>query len=176
MALAIRTDLAEEAHALWREGAGETTRLPGVRARDEETEGFPVTRVEILDEEGETALGKPRGIYLTLDITAFWRREEDAFARVVRAVGELLSPLLPEEGVSLTDYAAAGAAMAATFSPAAALAFLVFCALYTPCVAAIATIRREMGSRSWTALTLVWQLGVAWLASFAAYRLAVLFL
>ncbi|MCI8439712.1 MAG: ferrous iron transport protein B [Oscillospiraceae bacterium] len=79
-------------------------------------------------------------------------------------------------GFSLTDYAAAGAAMAATFSPAAALAFLVFCALYTPCVAAIATIRREMGSRSWTALTLVWQLGVAWLASFAAYRLAVLFL
>ena len=79
-------------------------------------------------------------------------------------------------GFSLTDYAAAGAAMAETFSPAAALAFLVFCALYTPCVAAIATIRREMGSRSWTALTLVWQLGIAWLASFAAYRLAGLFL
>ena len=79
-------------------------------------------------------------------------------------------------GFSLTDYAAAGTVMAATFTPAAALAFLVFCALYTPCVAAIATIRREMGSRSWTALTLVWQLGVAWLASFAAYRLAVLFL
>ena len=82
MALAIRTDLAEEAHALWREGAGETTRLPGVRARDEEAEGFPVTRVEILDEEGETALGKPRGIYLTLDITAFWRRERSEERRV----------------------------------------------------------------------------------------------
>ena len=35
-------------------------------------------------------------------------------------------------GFSMTDYAAAGAAMAVTFSPAAALAFLVFCALYTP--------------------------------------------
>ena len=77
-------------------------------------------------------------------------------------------------GFSLTDYAAAGAAMSATFSPAAALAFLVFCALYTPCVAAIATIRREMGSRSWTALALVWQLGIAWLASFAAYQIALL--
>ena len=75
-------------------------------------------------------------------------------------------------GFSLTDYAAAGAAMGATFSPAAALAFLAFCALYTPCVAAIATIRREMASRSWTLLTLVWQLGVAWLASFAVYQLA----
>ncbi len=99
--LAIRTDLAEEAHALWREDAGETTRLPGVLARDEEAEGFPVTRVEILDEEGETALGKPRGTYLTIDISAYWQREEDAFARVIRAVAELLTPLLPEEGAVL---------------------------------------------------------------------------
>ena len=79
-------------------------------------------------------------------------------------------------GFSLTDYAAAGAAMAATFSPAAAVAFLVFCALYTPCVAAIATIRREMNSLSWTALALVWQLGTAWLASFAVCQLAQLLL
>lgn len=79
-------------------------------------------------------------------------------------------------GFSLTDYAAAGVAMAATFSPAAALAFLAFCALYTPCVAAIATIRREMNSLSWTALTLIWQLGVAWLVSFVVYRIAVIFL
>ena len=79
-------------------------------------------------------------------------------------------------GFSLTDYTAAGAAMAATFSPAAAVAFLVFCALYTPCVAAIATIRREMNSLSWTALALVWQLGTAWLASFAVYQLAQLLL
>jgi ferrous iron transport protein B len=79
-------------------------------------------------------------------------------------------------GFSLTDYAAAGAVMAATFSPAAALAFLAFCALYTPCVAAIATIRREMNSVSWTILALVWQLGAAWLASFAVYQAAGLFM
>ena len=79
-------------------------------------------------------------------------------------------------GFSLTDYAAAGTAMSATFSPAAALAFLVFCALYTPCVAAITTIRREMNSRSWTAMTLIWQLGVAWLVSFVAYQVAAMIL
>ena len=76
----------------------------------------------------------------------------------------------------LTDYAAAGAVMAATFSPAAALAFLAFCALYTPCVAAIATIRREMGSLKWTALALGWQLVAAWLAAFLVYHVAGLFL
>ena len=79
-------------------------------------------------------------------------------------------------GFSLTDYAAAGAVMAAAFTPAAALAFLVFCALYTPCVAAISTIRREMNSPSWTALVLIWQLGVAWLVSVGVYQAASLFL
>ncbi len=96
--LTIRTDLAAEAHRLWQEKTGETTRLPGVLARDEELEGFPLTRVEILDGEGEAALGKPRGVYLTLDVSALWRREEGVFQRVVRAVAALLEPLLPEKG------------------------------------------------------------------------------
>ena len=67
--LTIRTDLAMEAHERWRESAGETTQLPGVRAGDEEAEGFPVTRVEILDEEGERALQT----YLCLQY--YYRRE-----------------------------------------------------------------------------------------------------
>jgi len=96
--LAIRTDLAMEAHQLWREKAGETSALRGVKAREETVEGFPVTRVEVLDQEGETALGKPRGIYFTLDVSALWRREENVFIRAARAVAALLGPLLPEEG------------------------------------------------------------------------------
>ena len=96
--LTVRTDLAVEAHALWRESAGETTRLKGVAAREEQVEGMTVTRVEILDQEGARALGKPEGTYLTLDVSPLWRREEDAFPRAVRAVAALLGPLLPEEG------------------------------------------------------------------------------
>ena len=100
--LTIRTDLAAEAHQLWQEKAGKTTRLPGVLAREEEMEGFPLTRVEVLDGEGEAALGKPRGVYLTLDVSALWKREEGVFQRAVRAVAALLEPLLPEEGPVLT--------------------------------------------------------------------------
>ena len=96
--LTIRTDLAAEARDLWRESAGETTRLKGVAAREEQAEGMTVTRVEILDQEGARALGKPEGTYLTLDVSPLWRREEDAFPRAVRAVAALLGPLLPEEG------------------------------------------------------------------------------
>ena len=56
-----RTDLAVEAQEMWNEGAGATTKLAGVRAEDHERDGFPITTVEILDAEGEKALGKPIG-------------------------------------------------------------------------------------------------------------------
>ena len=79
-------------------------------------------------------------------------------------------------GFSLTDYSAAGTLMASTFTPAAALAFIAFCALYTPCVASIATIRREMNSARWTAVCLVWQILVAYAVSVIVYHLAALFL
>ena len=96
--LKIRTDLACEAHQLWRESAGETTRLKGVRAREGTAEGFPAERVEILDEEGAAAIGKPVGTYLSLDLTACWRREPGSFPRATAAVASLLTSLVPEEG------------------------------------------------------------------------------
>ena len=54
-----RTDLAIEAHELWQESAGKTTRLAGVKATEKKIQGYPVTQVDILDREGEAALGKP---------------------------------------------------------------------------------------------------------------------
>lgn len=96
--LARRTDLALEARELWQESAERTTRLSGVKAAKSKQEGYPVTRVDILDERGEKALGKPRGSYLTIDLTTFWQRKADFFERAVRAVGSQLKELLPEEG------------------------------------------------------------------------------
>ena len=96
--LTIRTDLAVEAHQLWRRQAGESAALPGVAAGQEALEGLPVTHVEILDETGAQALGKPVGRYYTLDVSALWRREEDAPRRCAQAAAKLLAPLLPEEG------------------------------------------------------------------------------
>ena len=93
-----RTDLALEARELWKESAEKTTKLPGVKARDTHREGYGVTKVDILDAEGAKALGKPEGSYVTVDLAGFQRREEDFFARAVRAVGEELKELLPPEG------------------------------------------------------------------------------
>ena len=93
-----RTDLALEARELWQESAEKTTRLSGVKATKQRAEGYPVTRVDILDERGEKALGKPQGTYRTIDLTTFWQRKADFFERAVRAVGGQLKELLPGEG------------------------------------------------------------------------------
>ena len=95
---AKRTDLALEARELWQESAEKTTRLSGVKATKQRSEGYPVTRVDILDERGEKALGKPRGTYRTVDLTTFWQRKSDFFERAVRAVGGQLKELLPGKG------------------------------------------------------------------------------
>ena len=96
-----RTDLALEARELWQESAGKTTRLPGVKARETKLQGYPLTRVDILDEAGEQALGKPVGSYRTLDLTAFWQRGDGFFDRAVQAAGQQLRELLPEQGTVL---------------------------------------------------------------------------
>ena len=103
-----RTDLAAEAHRLWREQAGTTTRLSGVRAEEEELEGLPVTAVEILDEEGERALGKPCGRYFELRLPALVPQQGEAFERAVLALAALIRRCLPEPLPSSALIAALG--------------------------------------------------------------------
>ncbi len=62
------------------------------------------------------------------------------------------------------------AALGSLFSPRSAATFLVFCLLYTPCVAAIAAVRRELGGR-WAAIVVVSQCAVAWLIAFVFHGL-----
>ena len=96
-----RTDLAVEAHELWKEEAGETTKLSGVRAEEVVREGFPATVVTVLDPAGAAALGKPVGRYVTLELDGLIRREEDAFRRAVRAVAAEVEAMVPPEGTAL---------------------------------------------------------------------------
>lgn len=71
--------------------------------------------------------------------------------------------------------AALPAALSALFTPLAAVSFLVFTLLYTPCVAAIAAVKRELGAGSAVAMAL-WQSGIAWIVAFLVYRIALLFI
>ena len=94
--LTRRTDLADEAHALWQESTGSTTALQGVVARDEVREVCGVTRVDILDETGAKALGKPVGHYVTINLTDLKNRADGAFSRSIQAVAGELRELLKE--------------------------------------------------------------------------------
>lgn len=84
-----RTDLALE--EMPREGGY----LSGVKSQTYERDGFSVTEVEILNEEGAKKLCKPTGTYITLDTERFFRREENAFAGVTTLLAELIQRLLP---------------------------------------------------------------------------------
>lgn len=64
-----------------------------------------------------------------------------------------------------------GAVLPTMFSPLAAVSFLVFTLLYTPCIAAVATIKRELHSTLATAGVVVMQCGVAWVAAFLVYNI-----
>jgi ferrous iron transport protein B len=74
-----------------------------------------------------------------------------------------------------TSVGALPLALSGLFSPAAAFAFLVFVLLYTPCVAAIATVRRELGSRRAAAGVVAAQCLIAWGAAWAAHVAAGVF-
>jgi len=82
----------------------------------------------------------------------------------------LIAGFLAKESVVSTVNVLFGteAAVVGALSPLAALSFLTFCLLYTPCVAAIASIRRELGRR-WAAAVVLFQCVIAWIAAFLVH-------
>lgn len=86
-----------EAHEIWRQSTQETSELAGVKAETEQRGSFSVTTVEVLDERGEQALGKPRGRYVTVELGGLVRREEDAFENACALLSESLRELLPPD-------------------------------------------------------------------------------
>lgn len=60
------------------------------------------------------------------------------------------------------------------FGPLNAFCLMVFCLLYVPCAATLATIKKESGSWGWTAFVTVFQLVTAWVVTFVVYRIGLL--
>ena len=93
-----------------------------------------------------------------------------------RCATSLISGFIAKESVvSTLEVLLGGSAISGLFTTRSALSFLVFTLLYTPCVAAVATIRRELDSSLKTLGVVAMQCGVAWLASLAMYAIAGLF-
>ena len=89
-----------------------------------------------------------------------------------RIVTALISGFLAKESVvsSLTVLFGSTAVLQSSLTAVGAGALLVFCLLYTPCVAAIASVKRELGGK-WATAMVIGQCMIAWLAAFVIYRL-----
>ena len=90
-----------------------------------------------------------------------------------RICTSLISGVMAKESVvSMLEMLFAGAGgVAAAIDVRTAASILVFSLLYTPCVAAVTSIGRELG-RKWAAFVVVWQFAVAWAAAFVVFNLA----
>ncbi len=94
-----------------------------------------------------------------------------------RCTTALISGFIAKESVVSTLQVLLGnAAITSLFTTRSAISFLVFTLLYTPCIAAVATIRRELGSRIKTVGVVLLQCVVAWLAAYIAYAVGGLLL
>ena len=91
-----------------------------------------------------------------------------------RICTSLISGFMAKESVVSSLEILFGEGVAAAISPASAASLLVFSLLYTPCVAAIAAIRRELG-RGWSLAVVGWQCGVAWVAALLVHLVVLAF-
>ena len=92
-----------------------------------------------------------------------------------RIVTSLISGCMAKESVVSVLEVLFGAqgGVSAAMSPLSALSLLVFSLLYTPCVAAVASIRRELGFK-WSLYVVAWQCAVAWVAAFLVHAVGLL--
>ena len=88
----------------------------------------------------------------------------------------LISGFVAKESVvsTLTILVGEGSALTGLLTNEAAAAFLVFCLLYTPCVAAIAAIKRELGAK-WATIVVALQCAIAWICAFVTYLIMNMF-
>ena len=93
-----------------------------------------------------------------------------------RITTALISGFMAKESVvsSLTVLFGSTAALQSSLSTVGALSLLLFCLLYTPCVAAIASVKRELGGK-WAVMMAVGQCVIAWIASVVIYHIGILF-
>ena len=92
-----------------------------------------------------------------------------------RICTSLISGVMAKESVVSTMEILFAGNITSALTSSAALSLLIFSLLYSPCIAAIASIKRELGRR-WAWGVMLWQCLIAWLCSFSVYQIASLFM
>ena len=89
----IRTDLAIEARDIYQESS-RLDEIPGIESEDEELDGINITRVRVTSEEGEKAIGKRKGTYITLESSALRENNPEEAEKITNALTNELKKLL----------------------------------------------------------------------------------
>ncbi|MDP4153418.1 MAG: GPR endopeptidase [Bacillota bacterium] len=87
----IKTDLAVEARELATAASGE---INGVESEESKIHGFTVSRMKIVNEDGERAMGKRMGKYVTVELPREYRFDFDMFKNAVTVIGHEISQML----------------------------------------------------------------------------------
>ncbi len=95
--MSIRTDLALEAHEVCREEAEEDAKIDGVEAETEKDESITVTKIKINNKNGEDALGKPIGRYITIESPNL-KYSVSEYEKTCIKISETLISLIGETG------------------------------------------------------------------------------
>ena len=92
-----RTDLALEAGELYKEQSGNITEIDGVISKVFDGKSYTLTTVNITNENGEKALGKKRGTYLTFEMPALLKPDTDAIEELTKSLTEELTKIIGTE-------------------------------------------------------------------------------
>lgn len=141
-------------------------------------------------------------IWLLQSFTTSFRYTTDSSDSIFAAIGKVIAPVLSPLGFgnwksavallsglvakeavvstmlvlySASDTTALTGMLSGVFTPLSAFSFMVFCLLYIPCISAFVTIKREMGSMKWAAVSAVIQLVAAYTVSLLVYQIGSLF-
>ena len=123
--------------------------------------------LHMVDDAGESMLGTLGALIAPIFAPlgfGFWQAAVALLTGFI-AKEMVVSSLSMFYGFSLTATSGAVAAAMTGFTPLSAFSMLVFILLYVPCVAATSTMAKELGSAKWTAFSVCWQLGVAYVVA-----------
>lgn len=104
----FRTDLADERNEIYKKANNISTNVDGIEVEEDEAENIKIGRVNIVNENGEQAIGKPQGIYVTLDIKNIKTIQHEEIEKVANVLANELRNLINKHITDVDDILVVG--------------------------------------------------------------------
>ena len=104
----FRTDLADERNEIYKKANNISTNVDGIEVEEDEAENIKIGRVNIVNENGEQAIGKPQGTYVTLDIKNIKTIQHEEIEKVANVLANELRNLINKHITDVDDILVVG--------------------------------------------------------------------